>query len=80
MSPRPGAVAERVARRRAWRGVLAMTPFVIVASVMLWAATPFLAEAWANVATVSIAQLGALGGAGLLAIGALWLTRRLSPR
>lgn len=74
------AVAERVARRRAWLGVLALMPFVIVASTILWAASPFLAQAWLNASAASIAHLGALGGSGLLAIGALWLTRRLSPR
>lgn len=72
------AVAERIARRRAWLSVVALTPFAVVAAVMLWALGPALADLAPAMDDSGTAPMGGLVGAGLLAVGTLWLTRRLS--
>ena len=71
------ALAERIARRRAWLGVLALTPLMIVAGVLAWVLGPALTHMLPGLIKASAAPMGGLVGAVLLAVAALWLTRRL---
>lgn len=65
-------VAERLARRRAWTTLLALTPWLILVSVAAWAVHPAL-EAWA----VAAAPLSSAGGLLMMTLALLWAVLRL---
>lgn len=65
-------VAERLARRRAWTTLLALTPWLILVSVAAWAIHPVV-EAWASAA----APLSSVGGLLVMSLALLWAVLRL---
>lgn len=67
------AVAERLARRRAWTTLLALTPWLVLVSVAAWAVHPVV-EAWA----VAAAPLSSAGGLLVMTMALLWAALRLT--
>lgn len=73
-------VAERIARRRAWLTVVALLPWVVVSSIVLWALRPML-ETLASELVPAIQPLALVMGGALVAGGVgLWLTGALQRR
>lgn len=72
-------LAERIAARRACMTVLAVAPWVIAVSALLWGLSPVVAPFAVSMAAAiqPTAVVLAIGCATLL--GARWLTRRFSP-
>ncbi|WP_414977324.1 hypothetical protein [Brevundimonas sp.] len=70
-------VARRIARQRAWATVVALVPWLIAATAVLWGLQPALAAAADQLAPtlIPVAMILTLVVGSLAA--ALWLTRRL---
>ncbi|MDI1280165.1 hypothetical protein [Brevundimonas sp.] len=70
-------VARRIARQRAWATVVALVPWLIAATAVLWGLQPALAAAADQLAPtlIPVAMTLTLVVGSLAA--ALWLTRRL---
>ena len=73
------AVAERVARRRVWATLAALTPWGLAATAALWglrpAVGPFAASLGPALEPVGLMLAGTAAAAGT----ALWLSRRFRP-
>ncbi len=69
------AVAERIARRRAWGTVTALAPWVVAAMAVLWALQPW-PEALAVEAGGVLTAAGAVVGVAVAALLAARLTMR----
>ena len=70
------AVAQGIARRRAWMTVAALIPWAIAAVALLWGLNPIVAPlAQGLEATIQPSAL-VLAGASAAVVAALWLSRR----
>ncbi|GAA0624884.1 hypothetical protein GCM10009422_21720 [Brevundimonas kwangchunensis] len=73
-------VAERIARRRAWLTVVALSPWALIAGIVLWALQPVLAGLSIELA-VLIQPLALVLGASTVAVGVgLWAVTGLQRR
>ena len=72
-------VARRVAWRRAWRRVVAMAPWAVVAAAMLWAIQPVLAPLGSDLGEALVPAMSVIGATAGVAILALWAARALRP-
>lgn len=73
-------VAERIARRRACLTVAALTPWLVVSAIVLWALQPVLETLSRELATL-IQPLAMVAAATVIAAGlGLWLTGALQRR
>lgn len=70
------AVAERVARRRAWATVAAAAPWGVASATGLWAIAPVLPEVFAPLNSVAASVGGVLGICALALMGGRWLARQ----
>jgi drug/metabolite transporter (DMT)-like permease len=74
------AVAERIARRRAWLTVAALLPWMVVSGIVLWALHPVLETVSGDlvpmIQPVALIVAGAVVAAGV----GLWLTNSLQRR
>jgi hypothetical protein len=74
------AVAERIARRRAWATVGAMTPWAVAAASALWGLRPVIEPLSASLGE-ALAPAGAmLVMAAMTAVAGAWMTRRFGSR
>jgi hypothetical protein len=71
-------VAERIAVRRAWMTVLALSPWAIAATALLWALQPVVAPLSQGLETTIEPSALVLAGAMAAGVAALWLSRRFS--
>jgi hypothetical protein len=72
-------VAERVARRRAWATVGALTPWAVAATAALWGLRPVVGPFAASLGP-ALEPVGLmLAGTAVATGAALWLARRFSP-
>jgi hypothetical protein len=71
-------VARRVARRRAWGTVAALTPWIVAATVVLWALRPVVGPMADSLAEALEPVAMTLIGAATVAGVALWLSGRVS--
>lgn len=69
-------VARRIARRRAWGTVAALTPWVVAATVVLWALRPVVGPMADSLAQALEPVAMTLVGAATVAGVALWLSGR----
>jgi hypothetical protein len=72
-------VAERVARRRAWATVGALTPWAVAATAALWGLSPAVGPFVASLGPALEAAGVVLAGTAVAAGTALWLSWRFSP-
>lgn len=71
-------VARRVARRRAWGTVAALTPWIVATTVVLWALQPVVGPFVDSLAPALEPAAMTLIGAAAVAGMAHWLSGRLS--
>ena len=71
------AVAERIARRRAWATVAAMAPWAIAAIAVLWALNPLIVPVASGLGEALAPAAAILGASGLAVVAALLGARRL---
>lgn len=71
-------VARRIALRRAWLTVLALVPWAIVGTVLLWALSRSVGEALLDAAVTLAPTVWTLAAAAAGVAAALWLSRRFS--
>ncbi|WP_439471241.1 hypothetical protein [Brevundimonas sp.] len=71
------AVAERIAKRRAWLTVAALLPWLVVSGIVLWALHPVLERMSGELAPMIQPVAFVLGGAVVAAGVGLWLTSAL---
>ena len=72
------AVAERIARRRAWGAVGAMAPWAVAATAALWGLQPVAATLGQTLGQALAPTAAMLVLGGLTAVAALRLTRRFN--
>jgi hypothetical protein len=70
------AVAERIARRRAWATVAALAPWAVAATAALWGLQPVVGPMADSLGEALTPAATALALAALSAVSALWLSRR----
>lgn len=71
-------VAQRIAARRAWLTLLALVPWAIAATAVLWALAPLAGQALEGVAPLVQPMGAVLTLAALTGVAALWLSRRFT--
>jgi hypothetical protein len=72
-------VAGRVARRRAVATVLALVPWTVAATVLLWALAPLMEPVVEGLGPTLVPAVAMLALTALCVVGALAAGRRLSP-
>ena len=72
------AVARRIAARRAWMTVVALLPWTIAATALLWALSPVVAPLAESLAVAAQPTAMVLVTALAAGLAARWLSRRFS--
>lgn len=70
------AVAQRIAKRRAWMTVGALVPWAIAGAALLWGLNPVVAPLAQSLEAMIEPSALVLAGAAAAAVAALWLARR----